>query len=408
MKNWLRGLFCLLMLYLAACTAVPAAAPVSGEAEITRTNIVVTPVLPVTSATLAPTPSPLPSETDTPLPAPTPMLSQPQAGDGPTATPVFAAASYRKPWQYFSGAYQVPRLLMYRLRYPIGWHALRGEDGSAVLQNYPPGQGDDLLGGRIRLEIGAAFSAEPGGFAAPNQKTLAAGRPGTRQVLVDSTRELTIWNVRLYGLGESSAVFQLTGYLSGSTAQTVEGARLLDEILATLQLYAWPEPEPAPVVPDYSLSDSWQQYAGRISDGDDSYELRFRVPPGWWPYPDGDRWVDVINFFGAANSSSTANGVGASSAGAPPLAPGAVRLSISAEPCADTGGCPFRPGWLSNNMPGSREISRSDNGDTLWLVHLYQGETRFTLSAILSGSEEQVQGGILALNMLLRTVQVFP
>lgn len=417
MKTPLRALLCLIIIQMTACTAVPVTAPVGRQVVVTRTSIA---VFPVSQSVTQDSNPPLPVETlntpelppaETPLPVETPLPSAtvvapvvpvmptqvlPQSGLETQSTPVVAVESFRKPWQYYSGTFLFQGPLIYRLRYPAGWFALGGEGGAAVLQNFPPGEGETISYGRIRVEISANYTAERGGFPAPNQKALAAGRPGTRQVLVDSARGVTVWNVRLYGLSESSAIFHLTGYVSGSPDPS-EGVRLLDEILGTLELYAWTDPDPTPVVLDHSTAESWEPYTGRLQAGAETYDLRLRFPRGWWVYQNGTRWFDLTNWVLPDDY-----------VGAQPSVPGSIKLSISAEPCTGIGGCPRKPGWLNNDMPGTREISQSPNRDTLWLVRIYRGQVRFTLSAILSGSEEQVQKGILALNMILSTIDIIP
>lgn len=289
--------------------------------------------------------------------------------------------------------------VIYRLRYPKGWFAGEDPGGEALLLNIP--SGDDRPGspgpGVVRLQITFTHAAVIGGLPGPNQKPVAAGRPGTRQILVDAGQGITVWNVRLYGLNESSTTMNLTGYLAGSKAEIDEGIRLLDAILATLELYAWPDPTPTLTIPDHTIADDWQVYEGRLAAHDADYQVRFRFPRGWWAYPYENRFVDVTNYF-----VDPFNGQGG------PSQPGRIKLSVSVNSCAEVGGCPERPQPLANGVwRGDRTITTSPEGDTFWTVRIYHEQVQFTLFAILGGSEQDAARGVQTLNMILRTLEIF-
>jgi hypothetical protein len=313
---------------------------------------------------------------------------------------VLAEKSWREPWQYLSGAASGQGSVIYRMRYPLGWYAQEGQGGAAVIQNIPPGSRDleEVSAGTIRLNLSFTLAEQAGSLPPPNQRVLAAGKPGTRQILVDAGQGVTVWNVRLYGLNESSTTFNLTGRLSGSSAQIAAGIRLLDAMLQTLQLYAWPDPLPAPIPPDYSPAEGWPMYGGRLSAGDTSHQLYFRMPRGWWAYPYGSRFIDVTNY------------VVDPLAAVPELPePGTIKLSFSAASCEAVGGCPARAPLLGNGRwRGVREVLKSPEGYTTWSVLLYYQQTQITLFAILVGSDDVVERGILTLNMLLRTLEINP
>ncbi len=332
----------------------------------------------------------------TPPPESSPTAIEPVLPAGETPQPVTLAQSWAQPWQYLSATLTSGGPVLYRLRYPPGWHVYIQPGGSATLQNFPSAQAspDRLEPGMIRVEISATQAEKTGGLPAPNTRTLAAGRPGTRQILLDSSLGITIWNVRLYGIVDNSVAFNLVGWLNLGAQEKDEGIRLLDTMLGTLEIYSWTDSAPTPVPLDGSNSDTWSVYSGQLQTSAGKQTLSFRYPRNWWLDQDGSRRVDLTNYVI----------VGAS--GSEPLPAGGVRLSINAATCTEAGGCPARPPYLFTGLPGTREVAQVPGGETSWLVRIFQADTQIILYASMNGSPHQVAEQIQALDMILRTVQL--
>lgn len=404
-----RALPCLLLFLMAACTPVRTAQPAAGQgalptviSTVPAPETAVPTAPPVGSAANTPTASPAaprptatarPTATPTATPAASPL---PEGTPTTPATPIPAVRSWREPWQYYSGEAGAQGEVIYRLRYPAGWSAEPRPGGGLVIQNTQPGEIDFTQPGTVQLEL--RFTPALGGLPSPNMKVLAAGKPGTRQVLVDAARGVTVWNVRLYGLAEGSFILNLAGQLTGSRAEVEEGARLLEAVLQSLELYDRPDPLPPPAPPNYSPSDGWLRYAGRLRAQETSVRLAFRIPHGWWVYPRDEHFFDVANYV-----------VVPSAAALTPGEEGAVKISFSAADCAALGNCPIDPPPLgSGRWRGVREILKSPEGYTLWTVRIYYEQTQINMVATLVGPDAVVEPNILMLNMILATLEISP
>lgn len=246
----------------------------------------------------------------------------------------------------------------------------------------------------IKLEIGASFSPVTGGFPPPNTRPLVFGLPGTRRVLVDSTSKITIWNVRLFGISSDSVTLNLTGSLRGSAEEINGGVKILDAVLSKLEVYAQPSPFPSPVPPDDMPVDTWDAFVNPMESGTGTFMISFRFPSGWWAYADQKNRIQITNYFRDDPN------------GHPLFAPEEMNLVIETTRCEFSNACPKGLPVLAAGLPGTREIYKNGQGDTLWVIQLYKNQTHFIITGSVAGSEDEVRLGIGVFERLLGTLTI--